>query len=59
MNEELLIKVKVDTSSVTTSINSLKNQVANVNKTIATTSKIAITLTALFIKIPPYDFGIT
>ena len=38
MNEELLIKVKVDTSSVTTSINSLKNQVANVNKTIATTS---------------------
>ena len=38
MNEELLIKVKVDTSSVTTSINSLKNQVANVNKTISTTS---------------------
>ena len=34
MNEELLIKVKVDTSSVTTSINSLKNQVANVNKNI-------------------------
>ena len=38
MNEELLIKLKVDTSSVTTSINKVKNEVSNVNKTIAATS---------------------
>ena len=32
MNEELLIKLKVDTSNVTTTINKLKNDVSNVNK---------------------------
>lgn len=36
MNEELLIKLKVDTSAVSTSINKLKNEVSNVNKTIST-----------------------
>ena len=36
MNEELMIKVKVDTSSLTTTINKLKNEVSNVNKQIGT-----------------------
>lgn len=34
MNEELMIKVKVDTSALTTTINKLKNEVSNVNKTV-------------------------
>jgi phage-related protein len=34
MNEELMIKVKVDTSALSTTINKLKNEVSNVNKTI-------------------------
>ena len=38
MNEELLIKLKVDTSAVTTSINKVKNEVSNVNKTMEATS---------------------
>ncbi len=33
MNEELKIKVKVDTSSITTTLNKLKNEVSNVEKT--------------------------
>ena len=34
MNEELNIKIKVDTSSITPTINKLKNEVSNVNKTL-------------------------
>lgn len=34
MNEELMIKLKVDTSAITPAINKLKNEVSNVNKTI-------------------------
>ena len=34
MNEELMIKLKVDTSAITPAINRLKNEVSNVNKTI-------------------------
>lgn len=34
MNEELMIKVKVDTSSITSSVNKIKNEVENVNKSI-------------------------
>lgn len=38
MNEDLVIKLKVDTSSVTNTVNRLKNDIANVNKTIGNTS---------------------
>ena len=34
MNEELNIKIKIDTSPITPAINKLKNQVSNVNKTL-------------------------
>lgn len=38
MKEELQIKVKVDTSSVTTTLNKLKNEVSNVEKTMNNTA---------------------
>ena len=34
MNEELNIKIKVDTSAITPAVNKLKNEVSNVNKTL-------------------------
>lgn len=44
MNEELMIKVKVDTSSISTSINKIKNEVSNVNKVMnSTTSATGLT----------------
>ena len=38
MNEELQIKVKVDTSNITTTLNKLKNEVSNVEKSMEGTS---------------------
>lgn len=38
MNEDLVIKLKVDTSSVSNTVNRLKNDISNVNKTIGNTS---------------------
>ena len=34
MNEELNIKIKIDTSAITPAVNKLKNEVSNVNKTL-------------------------
>lgn len=47
MNEDLVIKLKVDTSSVTTTVNRLKNDIANVNKTIGNTSSATNTTKAV------------
>ena len=43
MNEELKIKVKVDTSSITTTLNKLKNEVSNVEKTMNGTASSSAT----------------
>ncbi len=43
MNEDLVIKLKVDTSAVSNTINKLKNDVSNVNKTINSTGSVSKT----------------
>jgi hypothetical protein len=45
MKEELQIKVKVDTSSITTTLNKLKNEVSNVEKTMNTTASSSSSIT--------------
>ena len=45
MKEELQIKVKVDTSSITTTLNKLKNEVSNVEKTMNGTASSSSSIT--------------